>query len=120
MGHRWNGDSPFSTSKCYYEEWFKTLVKFITPLAEAQANILEISMDTYVELSIKEGTRRKHGGEPGRRTFISDLQQIMPQCDKWLSRLINGENKTYHIHLFVNFLKKYKLKYNCAPIIIND
>ena len=41
MGHRWNGDNPFSTSKCYYEEWFKTPVKFITPSAETRATTLE-------------------------------------------------------------------------------
>ena len=39
----------------------------------------------------------------------------MPQRDKWL--LSNGQNKTGLIHLFVNFLKKYKRK---VPIIIND
>ena len=44
----------------------------------------------------------------------------MSQGDKWLSLLSNGEKKTDLIHLFVNFLKKYKLKYNYVPIIIND
>ena len=117
MGHRWNGDNPFSTSKCYYEEWFKTLVKFITPPTEARATTLEISMDTYVEFSVKEGTRRQRGGEHSPRTFIKDLKQIMPQGDKWLSLLSNGENETDLIHLFVNFLKKYKKN---VPTIIND
>ena len=120
MDHRWNGDNPFSTSKCYYEEWFKTLVKFIAPPDEARATKLEISMDTYVEFSVKEGTKQQRGGEPDTRTFISDLQQIVPQGDKWLSLLSNGEKKTDLVHLFVNFLKKYKLKYNHVPLIIND
>ena len=40
-----------------YEEWFKTLVKFITPPAEARATSLGNIMDTYVEFSVKEGTR---------------------------------------------------------------
>ena len=53
MGCRGNGDSPLSTFKCYYEEWFKTLVKFITPPAEARAATLENSMDIYVEFSVK-------------------------------------------------------------------
>ena len=56
-----------------YKEWFKTLVKFITPPAEARATSLEIIMETYVEFSVKEGTRRQRGGEPGPRTFISGL-----------------------------------------------
>ena len=120
MGHRWNGDNPFSTSKCYYEEWFKTLLKFIAPPDEARATKLEISMDTYVEFSVKEGTKQQREGEPDTRTFISDLQQIIPQGDKWLSLLSNGEKKTDLVHLFVNFLKKYKLKYNHVPLIIND
>ena len=120
MGHRWNGDNPFSTSKCYYEEWFKTLLKFIAPPDEARATKLEISMDTYVEFSVKEGTKQQRGGEPDTRTFISDLQQIIPQGDKWLSLLSNGEKKTDLVDLFVNFLKKYKLKYNHVPLIIND
>ena len=120
MGHRWNGDNPFSTSKCYYEEWFKTLLKFIAPPDEARATKLEIGMDTYVEFSVKEGTKQQRGGEPDTRTFISDLQQIIPQGDKWLSLLSNGEKKTDLVHLFVNFLKKYKLKYNHIPLIIND
>ena len=77
-------------------------------------------MDTYVEFSAKEGTRRKCGSESGPTPFISDLQQIMPQSDKWLSLLSNGENKIDLIHLFVNFLKKCKLKHNYVPIIIND
>ena len=120
MGHRWNGNNPFSTSKCYYEEWFKTLLKFIAPPDEARATKLEISMDTYVEFSVKEGTKQQRGGEPDTRTFISDLQQIIPQGDKWLSLLSNGEKKTDLVDLFVNFLKKYKLKYNHVPLIIND
>ena len=73
MGHRWNGDNPFSTFKCYYKEQFKTLVKFITPPAEAQAKALEISMETCVEFIVMEGTRQQCGGEPGTRPFISDL-----------------------------------------------
>ena len=91
-----------------YEEWFKTLVKPITPPAEARATSLKIIMDTYVELSVKEGTRRQPGDEPGLRTFISGLQQKMPQGDKWLSLLSNGENKTDLIHLFVNSSKYMK------------
>ena len=80
----------------------------------------KISMDTYVEFSAKEGTRRQCGGEPGPTPLISDLHQIMTQSDKWLSLLSNGENKIDLIHLFVNFLKKYELKHNYVPIIIND
>ena len=99
-----------------YEEWFKILVKFITPPAETRTTSLEIIMDTYVEFSVKEVTRRKRGGEPRPRTVISALQQKMPQGDKWLSLLSNGENKTGLFHLFVNFLKIYE---NNVPIVIN-
>ena len=99
-----------------YEEWFKTLVKFITPPAEIRTTSLEIIMDTYVEFSVKEVTRRKRGGEPRPRTVISALQQKMPQGDKWLSLLSNGENKTGLFHLFVNFLKIYEKN---VPIVIN-
>ena len=77
---------------------------------------LEIIMDIYVEFGVKEGTRRQRGGEPGPRTFISGLQQKIPQGDKWLSLLSNGENKTDLIHLFVNFLKIYEKN---VPIVIN-
>ena len=35
----------------------QTFVKFIIPPAEARVTTLEISMETYVELSVKEGTR---------------------------------------------------------------
>ena len=115
MSHRWNGNNLFSSSKCYYEEWLKTLATFITPPAEAWTTTLEISIDTYVEVSVKEGKRQQRGVEPGHRTFISDLQQIMPHGDKWL--LSNGEYKTNLICLFVNFLKKYEKK---LSIIIND
>ena len=41
-----------------YEEWFKRLVKFITPPAEARATSLEIVIDNYVEFNVKKGTRR--------------------------------------------------------------
>ena len=51
------------------------------------------SMDTYVELSVKKGTRRRHGDKPDTRTFISNLQQVMLQGDKWLNLLSNSENK---------------------------
>ena len=60
-------------SAAHNEEWFKTLVQFFTPSAEARALALEISMDTYVEFLVKEGTRRHREGEPGFRTFLSDL-----------------------------------------------
>ena len=51
------------------------------------------------------------------RTFSSDLQQIMPKSEKWLSLLSNGEKKTDFIYLFLNFLKKYEKN---VSIIIND
>ena len=98
-------------------EWFKTLVKFVTPPAEARATTLKISMDTYVEFRLKEGTRGQRGDKPGPRTLINDLQQIMPQREKWLSLLSNGKNKTDLIHSFVNFHEKYEKN---VPIIIND
>ena len=41
----------------------------------------------------------------------------MPQGDKWLSLLSNGENKTDLIPLSVNFHGKYEKN---VPIIIND
>ena len=63
-----------------YEEWFKILVKFITPLADARATSLKIIMDTYVEFSVKEGTRRQRVGEPGPR---------MLKCKK-CHRVTNG------------------------------
>ena len=99
-----------------YEEWFKTLVKFFTPPAETRTTSLEIIMNTYVEFSVKEVTRRKLGGEPHPRTVISALQQKMPQGDKWLSLLSNGEKKTDLFHLLVNFLKIYEKN---VPIVIN-
>ena len=77
MGHRWNGDNPFSTSKCYYEEWFKTLAKFITNPLQFEPHHYKYSMDTYVELSVKKGTRPRRGEKPDTRTFISNLQQVM-------------------------------------------
>ena len=44
----------------------------------------------------------------GKKSFISDMQQIVSQLEKWLSLLSNSENKTNLIHLFVNSLKKYE------------
>ena len=38
----------------------------------------------------------------------------MPQGDKWLSLLNNGENKTDLIHLLVTFLKKYEKNVSIA------
>ena len=99
-----------------YEEWFKTLVKFVAPPAETRTTSSQIIMDTYVEFSVKEVTRRKRGGELRPRTVISALQQKMPQGDKWLSLLSNGESKTDLFHLFVNFLKIYEKN---VPIVIN-
>ena len=45
------------------------------------------------------------------------MQQIIPQDDKRLSLLNNGDNKTDVIHLFVNFLKKNEKN---VIIVIND
>ena len=106
MGHRWNRNNPFSKSKCYYKEWLKTLLEYITPPAEALVTTLKISRDSYVIFSVQESTRRQRGGEPGPRTFISDLQQIMPRVGKWQSLLNNDENKADRIHFFVSILKK--------------
>ena len=74
-------------------------------------------MDTYVEFSLQEVTRGQFGDEPGPRTLIGDLQQIIPQGDKQLSLLSNGENETDLIQLSVNFHRKYEKN---VPIIIND
>ena len=53
-------------------------MKVITSPAIARATKLEISMDSYVEFSVRKDTRQQRVDEPGPTTFISDLQQIMP------------------------------------------
>ena len=57
MGRRWNGAIRSVPPSGTYKEWFKTLVKFITPPAESWATSLEIIMETYVEFNVKEATR---------------------------------------------------------------
>ena len=57
MGLRLNGAIRSVLPSGTYKEWFKTLVKFITPPAETRATSLEIIMETYVEFNVKEATR---------------------------------------------------------------
>ena len=117
MGHRWNCNNPFSKSKCYCKEWLKTLVEYITPPAEALVTTLKISRDSDVKFSVQGSTRRQRGGEPGPRTFISDLQQIMPRVGKWQSLLNSDENKGRSYPLFCEYSQKIDKN---APIIIID
>ena len=57
MGRRWNGTIRSVPPSGTYKEWFKTLVKFITPPVETRATSLGIIMDTNVEFNVKEATR---------------------------------------------------------------
>ena len=61
-------------------------------------------MDNYIERSVKEGTRQNRAGDPGPRTYITGFHQKMPQGQRWLQLLNNGDNKNELISLFVKFL----------------
>ena len=62
-------------------------------------------MDTYLEKSIKEGTRRQRGGQPGPRTQLTSAKQKMPQGENWIKYLNNIENKNNLVSFFVEYLK---------------
>ena len=81
------------------------LIKFITQPNESGVLSIDIIMDRYLLKSVKEGTRRYRGGNPGPRTFLSGLKQKMPQGEKWLGLRSNTDNKNDLISLFVKYLK---------------
>ena len=88
-----------------YEDWLVQMIKFLTPPANANAHSLDIIMDNYIERSVKEGTRQNRAGDPGPRTYITGFHQKMPQLQRWLQLLNNGDSKNELISLFVKFLK---------------
>ena len=104
-----------------YEEWFKMLIQFITPPNGSSALSIDIIMDTYLAKSVKEGTRRHRGGNPGPRTFPSGFKQKMPQGEKWLAFLSNTDNKNDLISLFVKYLKTPEVRNRLKlPMIVTE
>ena len=69
-------------------------------------------MDTYLEKSINEGTRRQRGGQPGPRTQLTSVKQKMPLDEHWIKYLNNGENKNNLVSFFVEYLKLSHVREN--------
>ena len=87
-------------SKDTYEDWLVQMIKFLTPPANANAHSLDIIMDNYIERSVEEGTQQNRAGDPGPRN-ITGFHQKMPQLQRWLQLLNNGDNKNELISLYV-------------------
>ena len=92
------------SSSATYEQWFK-------PPTEARAVSLEVIVDIYIDFSDKEGTRQQRGVKPAPRTLISDLQQKLPQREKWLRLLIKCVHMLAYFRIKTTFLL-FEI-YNC-------
>jgi len=62
-------------------------------------------MDTYGEWRIKKQKRRSQSGRQGRRIFITESEQSMPQGKNWSAFLSSGENKTELIRFLIDTTK---------------
>lgn len=76
-----------------YAEWIKSFIKFTTPPESADACSLGIINDTYREISIKSGTRKRRGNA-GQRVQLGGFEQHMLQGEKWQEFLHSGEALT--------------------------
>lgn len=89
--------------KSTWKEYAESLLKFCMPPAEYNPVRVAIIMDTYGERRIKNQKRRSQSGRQGRRIFITEPGQSMPQGADWSTFLSSGENKTN----LICFLSEY-------------
>ena len=88
--------APKVVSLCFEEVFLEA----VTPYKHFCPALIQIIMDTYDDNRIKEMTQTSRGNS-GRRIFISNEGQTMPQnTNDWNSFLNNGENKTELINFF--------------------
>ncbi len=108
-------------AKTTYKEFIYCLVQFVTPSRELEPNSVGIINDTYIEKSIKEGTR-KDRGDKGPRVHFSNVNQRMLQGVQWESFFHNGENKENLISAIADYLqsKEGRSKLRCPVVITSN
>jgi len=107
MADRWNGCSTGSPppKKSTWKEYAERLLQFFTPPATYNPVRVAVIMDTYGERRIKKQKRRGQSGRQGRRIFITESEQSMPQGKNWSAFLSSGENKTELIRFLIEYYK---------------
>jgi len=98
--------SPKST----WKEYAESLLQLCTPTATYNSVSVAVIMDTYGERRIKNKKRRGQSGHQGRRIFITERGQSMPQGKDWSAFLSSGENKTELIRFLVEYYKSQAVK----------
>eukprot|EP00794_Sanderia_malayensis_P011674 gene11674-biopygen9344 len=103
-----------------YLQWCESLLARMTPRKKANAISLNIVMDTYHKMSIKEGTRRCRGNT-GPRVRIQGFHQKMPQGYSWEKLVHGSENKNDLIKLIFEYLKFPEDKARISlPVTVNN
>ena len=107
-----------TSSDCCNHYWFEhcwkeypeSLLQFCTPPATYNPVRVAVIMDTYGERIIKNQKRRGQSGHQGRRIFITESEQSMPQGKSWSAFLSSGENKTELIRFLVEYYKSQAVR----------
>ena len=102
-----------------YRAWMNSLINFITPEVQVNANEVHIVNDSYFEKSVKNETRRKRG-EPGPRVHLEGYDQNMLQGAKWQEFLHRNENKNDLIQLLARFLKEDGVYNGTIPLVFTS
>ena len=88
-----------------YLEWICSLLNFILPTIESSPTSVEIIYDTYLTLSVKNGTQFKRG-EQSQRTYIQGFDQKMLKGKNWGNFFNNIENIKDLIRLVARYLTR--------------
>ena len=97
-------------TKSTWKELVDTFLEAVTPQEYLHPASIQIIMDTYDYNRIKEMTQTSRGIS-GRRIFISNEGQTMPQnTNDWNNFLNNGENKTELINFFLRYFSTQKVR----------
>ena len=102
-----------------WKEYAESLLNFCMPPATHNPVSVAIIMDTYGERRTKNQTRRKgQSGLQGRRIFITEPGQSMPQGKDWSAFLSSGENKTELIRFLVEYYKSQAVRYVPIDLVV--
>ena len=103
-----------------WEEYAENLLKFCMPSKKFNPAKLVIVMDTYGPSRIKEMTQRGRGCE-GRKIFITEKGQSMPQGKDWMTFLLSGHNKMELIKFLANYYRSEQVRSNLEiPLVFTE
>ena len=118
----WIFDAGYVLQQIKPEETYRdfcraVLTWMVTTCKDARPSSIVIVVEDYRTYSIKETDREIKGIEcKSGRVIVAEIEEHMPQGDKWIKFLMNNDNKHDFLSLFACYLNEKEAKRICNDI----